>query len=163
MPLTLECVQAMAAVAYIRKRLEMAQALLLGLAVLLRAGELLYATLGHLNFLKDDFMILTLLDPKGASRTWQPESVAFKDKALTSQIETRGLAEGNDALLCGGTCGSFTSEYKDLGRFLGVRSDALTPHGLRRGGVTWHFSLFFMMKERRVMGDGRTSGRPVNT
>ena len=26
--------------------------------------------------------------------------------------------------------------------FLGVRSEAFTPHDLRRGGATWHFGLF---------------------
>ena len=50
MPLTLECVQAMAAVALVRKRPHMAQALLLGFAGLLRVCELLHAKLGEFSF-----------------------------------------------------------------------------------------------------------------
>ena len=53
------------------------------------------------------------------------------------------MSEGSESLVCAGTYGSFTREYKELGRFLGVRSEAFTPHGLRRGGATWHFGLFF--------------------
>ena len=80
---------------------------------------------------------------KGASRSGQPETVVFKDRALIAQLKARWVSDVSASFVCAGTYGSFTREYKELGRFLGVRSDAFTPHGLRRGGASWHFGLFF--------------------
>ena len=80
-PLSLEFVQAMATIAFIRKRPQMAQALLLGFAGLLRVGKLLQARLGHFNSLRPDYMIMTLPESKGASRSGQAEFVVFSDKA----------------------------------------------------------------------------------
>ena len=106
-------------------------------------SENIIAKLEQFNFLKDDFIVLTLPNSKGASRSGQPETVVFKDRFLIAQLNARLMAEGSESLVCAGTYGSFTREYKELGSFLGVRSDAFTPHGLRRGGATWHFGLFF--------------------
>lgn len=61
MPVTLECIQAMATVAFIRGRSELSQALLSGFVGLLRVSELLHTTLGHMNFFKKDYMVLTLV------------------------------------------------------------------------------------------------------
>lgn len=97
MPLTLECVQAMAIVAHIRKRPEMAQALLLGFVGLLRVGEFLNTKLSNFNFLEQDYMILALLESKGSARSAQVESVVFRDKVLIAQIKGRFLVEGSDA------------------------------------------------------------------
>ena len=156
-PVTLECVQPMAAVAYVRDRPQFAQALLLGFAGLLRVSELLHAKMGHIIFLKHDYVILTLADSKGANRSGQPETVVFRDAALIAQLKARWVAEGSDALLCEGTYGSFMREYKDIGSFLGIRTPAFTPHGLRRGGATWHFSLYFLSIKHRSMDAGVTS------
>lgn len=52
MPITLECVQAMANIAYIRKRPEIAHALLLCFPGLSRVSEVLSAKLGRFNFLR---------------------------------------------------------------------------------------------------------------
>ena len=90
-----------------------------------------------------NFAVLTLPNSKGASRSGQPETVVFKDRALIAQLKARWVSEGSASFVCTGTYGSFTREYKELGRFLGVRSDAFTPHGLRRGGATWHFWIIF--------------------
>ena len=142
----------MAAVAYVRDRPQFAQALLLGFAGLLRVSELLHAKLGHINFLKHDYVVLTLADSKGANRSGQPETVVFRYAALIAQLKARWVAEGSDALLCEGTYGSFMREYKDIGSFLGIRTPAFTPHGLRRGGATWHFSLYFSFDKTQEHG-----------
>ena len=155
MPVTLEVVQAMATVSYVRKRPEMAQALLLSFAGLLRVSEIISAKFGQLNFLKEDYAILTLPNSKGASRSGQPETVVFKDTALIAQLKARWVSEGSQSFICPGTYGSFTREYKELRRFLGLHSESFTPHGLRRGGATWHFGLFYSYD--RTQDHGRWS------
>ena len=68
-------------------------------------------------------MILALPESKGASRSGQPETVVCNDPALVAQLKARWITEGS--------YGSFTREYTNIGRFLGIRNDALTPHDLR--------------------------------
>ena len=135
-PLSLEIVQAMAVVAYTRNRPQFAQALLMGFAGLMRVSEIDIAKLGEFNFLRDDCAILTLSDSKGVSRSGQSETVIFKDVALLRQLKGRFQREGGEANVCSATYNSSTAEYKDVARFLGLRQECVTPHGLRRGGAT---------------------------
>ena len=88
MPLTLDVVQAMAAVAFTRKRPQMAHALILAFAGLLRVGEVLQMKLGHFNFLNGNYLIITFPDSEGASRSGTPESIVIRDPDLISQLRS---------------------------------------------------------------------------
>ena len=143
MPLTYDIVCAMASVALLRKNPRMAHALLLAFVCLMRVGEIVKVTLGHFTFLKSDYAVLALPESKGGSRPGKPEAVVIRDPIVKNMLLRRCEAEGGEAPMLQATYGTFASEFKSLTRLWRLKQASVTPHGLKRGGATWHGSLYF--------------------
>jgi integrase len=152
LPLSPSMVQAMASFCMISGRVRLGAGLLLCFAGLLRVGELINLRLGDINCIRDNWAVLTLPDSKGAKREGKPESVIVRDVALIRML-FKCKAEGRDSDPFYGGC------YRDVclgmceaASFFHFAHPNLTPHGLRRGGATWHFTLYFSYDRTQAHG-----------
>ena len=85
-------------------------------------------------------MVITLPNTKSTARTGEPETVLLKDVALINILKL-GKQRGGGAIFKGSGI-DFRKLYRSAVEFYGINHMKPTPHGLRRGGATWHFSLF---------------------
>jgi integrase len=152
LPLTPELVRGMAAVSMSRGNASFALTILIMFAGLLRIGETLQLQLGHFNCLRDDFCIISLWVSKGATRTGEPEIVFLRDSALIRAIRSLQVKHPAGTPLFKGSYRSFSSLLKDTAAFYGLAHPNLTPHSLRRGGATWHFSLYYSYDRTMLHG-----------
>jgi hypothetical protein len=142
LPLTPELVRGMAAVSLIKRNTSFAVTILIMFAGCLRIGETLQLKLSHFNCLRDNFCIVSLWDSKGSQRTGQPEVVFLRDPSLVRIIRGLQAKVQTDAWLFEGSYRTFCALLLSTAAFFGLEHPNLTPHSLRRGGATWHFSLF---------------------
>ena len=110
------------------------------LVLLLRTKEILDLSFDHCKWLRKDLMVIKLLSTKSTARTGEPETVLLKDVALIHILKL-GKQHGEGAIFKGSGIG-FRNLYRSAVAFYGINHMKPTPHGLRRGGATWHFSLF---------------------
>ena len=142
LPLSSELVRAMAAYAVGKGEVRFAVCLLLAFVGLLRTGEVVSLEMRHLNILGPELLVVALGDTKTGKRSGHVEKVLIKDKFIIECIAQIKSRCSPDARLYRGDYKSFRNAYVEAGRFFGVVHPRLTPHGLRRGGATWHFCLF---------------------
>jgi integrase len=142
LPLTPELVRGLAAVSLVKGNVSFAVTILLMFAGCLRIGETLQLKLSHFNCLRSNCCIISLWDSKGAKRTGVPEVVFIRDPSLIRVIKSMQAHGPADAWLFKGSYRSFCSLLTDTAGWFGLEHPNLTPHSLRRGGATWHFSLF---------------------
>jgi integrase len=153
LPLTPELVRGMATVSIIKGNASFAVALLIMFAGCLRIGETLQLKLSHFNCLRNNCCIISLWFSKGSQRTGQPEVVFIRDPSLIRMIRSLQANGRADAWFFAGSYKSFCTLLLDAAGSFGLEHPNLTPHSLRRGGATWHFSLFHSYD--RTMSHGR--------
>jgi integrase len=143
LPFTPQMVRGMSAFSLIKGNANFAACILIMFAGLLRIGETLGLKLRHINCVKENFAIISLWWSKGAQRTGEPEVVFIRDRVLIRVINSLKKNSSAEGSLFNGSYREFCSRLQDASAFFGLAHPNLTPHGLRRGGATWHFSLFF--------------------
>ena len=140
LPLSADLVCGMAAVAFRKQQPELGLALVLGFAGLLRAGEIVNLRLQDVTILRPGLAVLAFADSKGAQRKGQPESVFSTDAKLVEALRRRKDSEADEAYVYSGSYRDLGSSIRTLASFFGLAHPNLTPHCLRRGGATWHFT-----------------------
>ena len=116
--------------------------LVVGFLGLFRVSELLDLHFSQLTFVSEKLMYLVMVSSKGAKLNGSPELVKISDKAVIVVLHSRATKAEGFGLV-------FPFTYKQVGDFLrkaatqfGLPAQAATTHCLRRGGATWHFSVF---------------------
>ena len=85
-------------------------------------------------------MALNLYGTKGAKlRGVAFETVILKDPVIV-KILSKLKAQGQRRLFNGSST-QFSSLYRDAVAFFRLSHPKPTPHGIRRGGASWHFNL----------------------
>ena len=138
-PLTKDIVRGMAVAGLLYGTPDFAAAILIGFASLLRTGEICSIQMKDVRIVHDDMMSVSLSNSKGAVRSGTSESVIIRDPALVQIIRPLKSKFGDEKSLYDGDCPAFRAMYKKAAVFYGLHSERATPHGIRRGGATWHF------------------------
>ena len=76
---------------------------------------------------------------KRSSRTGEWDTVLLRDPGLIATMVK--LQQTNREYIFEETLSTFTSFYREALAFFKVVHQKPTPHGVRRGGATWHFSI----------------------
>ena len=110
---------------------------------LLRMGEVTKLRMKQLAILSPTLVHITFTgeESKGAQRKGEPESVAIRSRSVIACITYLKSVMGPDDFLIGGTYREKSLALIEAASFYGVVHDRLKPHGLRRGGATWFFSI----------------------
>jgi integrase len=152
LPMSQELIRGMAAMAIIDKRPRFAAALLIGFCGLLRVGEITQLESHQVKILSAHLAIIFLPDSKGAKLKGHSESILIRDNTLVSILQNlQGNALESD-LLFDTNYRTFASNLLEYSVCFGVQHQNLTPHGLRRGGATWHFSKFLSYDKTQEHG-----------
>ena len=138
-PLTKDLVRGMAVAGILYGRPDFAAAILVGFAGLLRTGEICSIQMKDVRIVRDDLMSISLDNSKGALRSGTSESVLLRDPALINIIRSLNFKFGDERNLFKGDYRAFRCMYSKAACFSGLHNDRATPHGIRRGGATWHF------------------------
>ena len=140
MPLHPDVAKAFISYNLLKKEKEFALSLLVGFLCLLRGGEILSLNLCDCQFREANYMKLILRDTKGAKLKKIPfETVILRDPLAIQSImyqKSMGVAR-----LFNGTPGRFYALYREAVQYFHLRHERPTPHGIRRGGASWHFNL----------------------
>ena len=88
--------------------------------------------------LNDNLMSVNLPNTKNPTRNGVPETVLLKDPYLIKLIGVK-QGKGEDYIFSGSEL-DFRSMYREAMHVSETGHERPTPHGLRRGGATWHFS-----------------------
>ena len=118
---------------------ELSLTVLLGFVLLLRPGEVLTMRIEPFRFLSKDLMSVKVWG-KNSARTGEWESVLLKDPVLIQIIVNKQKA-GEDYLFNNSSY-AFNKFYREAVDHYRVEHRKPTPHGVRRGGATWHFGLY---------------------
>ena len=80
-------------------------------------------------------------ESKGTQRRGEPEAVAIRSRTVIACVQhLKSVLTGEDFLI-GGTYLEKQLALTEAASFFGAEHERLTPHGLRRGGATWFFSV----------------------
>ena len=140
MPLHPTLVKGFVAYGLMRGERDFALAVFVGFLGLLRGCEILNLDLSDCQMRGKNRMALILYGTKGAKlRGVAFETVILKDP-LIIKILAKCKARGQRRLFSG-TSTQFTKLYRDAVAFFRISHPKPTPHGIRRGGASWHFSL----------------------
>ena len=139
MPLTPDIVKAMAGVAYLWRRPDLAAVLLCSFAGLLRFDELTHLQRQHFIFSPDRKQVVILLpESKSGHRNNTVEKVEIWGPLVVIAIRL-AAAECRQPQVYLHSGQRFREELRQLGAALGLPTRYLTPYSLRRGGASWHF------------------------
>jgi integrase len=140
MPLHPKLVKAFVSFGLLRREPEFALAIYVGFLALLRGCEILNLRLDDCQPRGQNQMALILRDTKGAKLRGVPfETVMIKDRfaiKMIAKCRERGVPR-----LFSGTSAKFSKLYLDAAAFYRLSHPKPTPHGIRRGGASWHFQL----------------------
>ena len=114
-------------------------ALLVGFVLLLRPGEIVDLRLSCFTAAGPDLMVVQIWG-KQSSRTGEWDTVLLRDPGLIAIISR--LKQTNREFIFDAPSAAFTRFYREALSFFKVVHPKPTPHGIRRGGATWRFSLF---------------------
>jgi integrase len=141
-PFSPELARGVAAMALLDKQPLFAAAVLLCFVGLLRVGEVTQLKAGQIKCLSNSVALISLPDSKGAQRKGSSESVLIRE-ALLVQVLKHLKSNTSDAdLIFSQSYRSFAASLIYYVKCFGLSHPNLTPHGLRRGGATWHFCKF---------------------
>jgi integrase len=142
-PLSPDLVRGMASLALLDGKPRLAASFLIAFAGLLRMGEVVQLKAAQINCLKPNLAIITFLGTasKGAQLKGQPETVLIRDPVLVQVLKTLKEKPLEDGRIFGGSYAENSAALVDLCGCFGLSHPNLTPHGFRRGGATWHFSI----------------------
>ena len=127
----------------IKKRPRLALSFLLAFTGLLRKGEMTKLRLRQIAVLKPDLALITFAndESKGSRRKGEPETVPIRSRSIVKCLAAILSTGSPDEFLVGDTYKEKRSALTEAAALFGVRHDRLTPHGFRRGGATWYFSV----------------------
>jgi integrase len=151
-PFTLDLIRGVAALALIDGQPRLAGAFLVCFAGLLRVAEVMHLKQEDVKFLNPRVVVLLLPESKGAKRKGQTESVMIRDPTLVKILAFCVKTCGSDGLVFGGTYRAFAKALIEFAAVFGLKHPNLTPHGLRRGGATWHFGRFLSYDKTQAHG-----------
>ena len=141
MPLHSELVKAFVSYGILNKDPEFAIAVYVGFLALLRGCEIFNLLLRDCQPRGRNQMCLILRDTKGARlRNVEFETVTLKDPFVI-QILSK-LKSSGQVRLFNKKPKDFYQRYRDAVSFFSLKHPKPTPHGIRRGGASWHFSLY---------------------
>ena len=140
MPMHADLCKAFVAYGLLRKELDFAISIYVGFLALLRGCEIFHLLLADCQPRGPDQMCLILRDTKGAKLKNLPfETVTIRDPlAIKILLRRKAL---NHRCLFNGKPADFYRLYKEAVAFYHVAHPKPTPHGIRRGGASWHFQL----------------------
>lgn len=144
LPLSIDMVKAMAALALMRSRRDLSVLLLLGFLGLLRTDELLQLRRDQIIFLHKPQMriVITLLHTKTTGYRGGPEQVVIHDPVVHLLLQDVVQSLNSSERIYNGSFATLSREYRWLAGHFGLARSRLTLYGLRRGGATWHFLNF---------------------
>ena len=141
MPLHAKLVKAFVAYGILNKDPEFAIAVYVGFLALLRGCEIFNLLLQDCQVRGRDQMCLILRGTKGARlRNVEFETVTLKDPFVV-RILTK-LKNSGKVRLFDRRPQDFYKRYGEAVSFFSLKHPKPTPHGIRRGGASWHFSLY---------------------
>ena len=138
-PLPALWLQALMGIAFVRKRFDLATAMLLGFAGLLRTQELILLDRSQLTFLPNGKMTIALWESKGAKRSGRPEIVIIGEKPIVAAVRRYCAGLRPHERIYGSSAQTLHRELRWLAGFLQVPRKLLSVYSLRRGGATQHF------------------------
>ena len=140
MPLHPELVKAFVAFGILNKDPDFALAIYVGFLGLLRGCEIFNLALKDCQPRGPEQLCLILRDTKGARlRNVDFETVILRDP-LVIRILLKCKKEGRTRLFCNKPS-DFYKRYRQAVSFFKLKHPKPTPHGIRRGGASWHFKL----------------------
>ena len=157
-PLSPDLLRGMVCYLFVINEPGLALGFLLGFLSLLRIDEILSLSAKQIQLTSSGWAILIFTESKGAKLKGEPETVVVKDAGVVSALSRWIAASHRDQQLCSCSYRKASSLLKDAARHFGLVSRRVTSHGLRRGGATWHFSLYGSYD--RTAGHGRWRSVP---
>jgi integrase len=140
MPLHPELVKAFVAFGILKEDTEFALAVYVGFLGLLRGGEILNLSLADCQPRGPSQLCIILRDTKGARlRNVEFETVTLRDPMII-KILLKCKKEGRHRLF-NKKPSDFYKRYREAVAFFNLKHPKPTPHGIRRGGASWHFKL----------------------
>ena len=140
MPLHPVLVKAFVAYGILRKEPDFALSIYVGFLALLRGCEIFNFRMCDVQPRGPRQVNLILRGTKGAKRRGvEFETVTVKDPVVVKNLLKR-KAQGTARLFAGREA-HFAALYKDAVNFFRLRHPKPTPHGIRRGGASWHFGV----------------------
>ena len=140
MPLHPDLVKAFVAFGILKKDSEFALAVYVGFLGLLRGGEILNLSLADCQPRGPSQLCIVLRDTKGARlRNVEFETVTLKDPMII-KILMKCKKEGRNRLF-NKKPSDFYKRYRASVAFFNLKHPRPTPHGIRRGGASWHLKL----------------------
>ena len=141
MPLHSKLVKAFISYGLLRKEPDFALAIYVGFLGLLRGCEILNLRMADVQPRSPGHVVLVLRGTKGARLRNVPfETVTIRDPLAVRILLKRKTKEG--PMLFNGKRPHFTALYKAAVIFYSLSHPKPTPHGIRRGGASWHFGLY---------------------
>ena len=138
MPMHAELCRAFVAFGLLRQEPDFALSVYVGFLALLRGCDFFDLLLADCQLRGPNQMCLILRDTKGAKLKNLPfETVTIRDPLIITIIVKR-KALGYRRLF-NGKPAEFYKLYKEAVAFFRVAHPKPTPHGIRRGGASWHF------------------------
>ena len=140
MPLHIDLVKAFISYGLLKKEFDFALSVYVGFLGLLRGCEILNLNMSDVQPLGPKQVALILRDTKGSRLRNLPfETVTLKDP-LVIKILLKRKANGGPKLF-NDTRARFSELYRQAVKFYCLSHPKPTPHGIRRGGASWHFKV----------------------
>lgn len=141
LPLSLELAKGLFVYGCLNGQPRFGLTILLGFVLLLRPAEMRGLRCRHFTRMRGDLMTVTLPTTKAGEREGgQPVTVLLRDEGLIRVIMS--LRRKSEDFLFLGSELSFRQMYRQALQYYGIDHAKPTPHGVRRGGATWHFGLY---------------------
>ena len=141
MPLHPDLVKAFVAFGILKQDPDFAISLYVGFLALLRGSEIFNLCLCDCQPRGPHQICLTLRSTKGA----QLRNVEFETVTISDPFVIRillSLKEKGKVRLFNGNSSDFYKRYREAVSFFDLSHPKPTPHGIRRGGASWHFRLY---------------------
>ena len=152
MPLPANVVVGMAGLAYAFGEPRVGISLLVGFLGLLRTGELLSLTVGHIKIASPRLCIVSLPGSKGSHQKGFDETVLLHDPVVVGLLRNVVTHLRPDERLFPGSFRDLDRAIRRYAAYFGIEGRSLTPYCLRRGGATWHFSKYASMDATQALG-----------
>ena len=149
MPYTADMVQSIAVLLFLEEKLDLAILCLVAFAGLFRLAELFKLRVRYVEFLADDYCLVSLIDTKSRKAA---ETVVLRDETtiLLLRALTRGRGSSTKVFRC--TYGQLSAFLRRFVVILGLPRKRFTGHGFRRGGATHVFKVLRSYDEVQRLG-----------
>ena len=149
LPLSLKLVRGLFVYGCLKGKPEFALVVVLGFVLLLRPGEILAQRASLFTYVHEELMVVKVWG-KQSARTGEWETVLLKDPLLIKVVVN--LRNAGKDFLFNEPRHSFFKFYREGIEYFNVAHSKPTPHGIRRGGATWHFGLYGLYDKTQEHG-----------